>query len=66
MKSVNKQLGKPAQAWVSRVERRYPPNVDYDSELRNWLQHVILEAEKDNNFKKRDHFLSLLKDLNTA
>ncbi len=63
MKSVNKQLDRSAQAWINRVERRQPPNVDYNSELRDWLQHVILEAEKNNNFKKREQFLSLLKDL---
>jgi len=66
MKLANKQLRRSAQSWMSRVERRPPLNVDYNSELRDWLQHVILEAEKNKDFKKKDQFLSLLKDLNAV
>ncbi len=63
MKSTEKQLDRSAHSWINKVERRHPHNVDYDSELRDWLQHVILEAEKNNNFKKRTQFLSFLEDL---
>jgi hypothetical protein len=66
MKSANKQLRRSAQSWVSKVERRHPLIVDYDSELRDWLQHVILDAEKNKDPKKKDQFLGLLKDLNSV
>ena len=63
MKLANKKLSRPAQSWTSRVERRHLLKVDYYSELRDWVQHVILEAEKNKDFKKKDRFLDLLKDL---
>jgi hypothetical protein len=51
------------QSWISRVERNHPHKVDYDSELRNWLQRAISEAEKNKNFHKKDQLLTLLNDL---
>lgn len=66
MKLANKQLSRSAHSWINRVERRHHPKVDYHSELRDWVQHVILEAEKNKNFKKKDQFLSLLKGLNVV
>ena len=63
MKLASKQLSRSAQSWINRVERKHQPKVDYYSELRDWVQHVILEAEKNKDFKKKDQFLSLLKDL---
>jgi len=66
MKLANKQLSRPAQSWGRRVERIYQPKVGYHSELRDWVQHVILEAETNKNFKKKGQFLSLLKDLNVV
>jgi hypothetical protein len=66
MKSANKELNRPAQSWIDRVERRRSPDVYYNSELRDWLQHVILEAEKSKDPKKRDQFRSLLKGLNAV
>ena len=66
MKLANKQLSRSAQSWIRRVEGRHQPKVGYHSELRDWVQHVILEAEKDKDFKKKDEFLSLLKDLNVV
>ena len=63
MELVNKHAHKPAQSWTSRAERRHPPKVDYYSELRSWVQHAILEAEKNKDFNKKDQLLSLLKDL---
>ena len=66
MKFVNKQLSRSAQSWINRVERRHQPKVDYHSELRDWVQHVILEAEKSKDFKKKNQFLSLLKGLNVV
>ena len=64
MKLANTQLSRSAQSWIKRVERMHPPKVGYHSELRDWVQHVIMEAEKNKNFKKKGHFLGLLKDLN--
>ncbi|NIP66607.1 hypothetical protein GWN63_00700 [Candidatus Bathyarchaeota archaeon] len=66
MKLVNEQLIRSAQSWINRVERKHQPKVDYHSELRDWVQHVILEAEKNNDFKKKDQFLTLLKDLDAT
>jgi len=66
MKLANKQLSRSAQSWTRRVERRHQSKVDYYSELRDWVQHVILEAEKNKDFKKKDQFLSLLGDLNVV
>ena len=63
MKLANKQSSRSAQSWINRAERRHRPRVDDNSELRDWVQYVILEAEKNKNFKKKDQFLSLLKDL---
>ena len=66
MKLANTQLGRSAQSWIKRVERMHPPKGDYLSELRYWVQHVILKAEKNKNFKKKGQFLDLLKDLNVG
>ena len=66
MKFADAPLIRSAQSWINRVERKHQPKVDYHSELRDWVQHVILEAEKNKNFKKKDQFLSLLKDLDAA
>ena len=63
MRLANKQLSRSAQSWVKRVERIDPPKVGYHSELRDWVQHVMLEAEKNKDFEKKGQFLSLLKDL---
>jgi hypothetical protein len=63
MKLANRQLSRSVQSSINRVERKHPPKVGYHSELRDWVQHVIMEAEKNNDFKKKGQFLSLLKDL---
>jgi len=63
MKLANKKLSRSAQSWISGVERRHLLEVDYYSELRDWVQHAILEAEKNKDFKKKERFLDLLKDL---
>jgi hypothetical protein len=63
MELVDKQISKPAQSWPSRAERRHSPKVEYYSELRSWVQQVILEAEKNKDFNKKDQFLSLLEEL---
>jgi len=60
MELVNKETNKSAQAWTNRSQRRHVPRVDCCSELRSWIQHVILEAEKRKDFDKKDQFLSFL------
>jgi hypothetical protein len=66
MKSANKESNRLAQSWIRRVERRRSPDADCNSELRDWLQYVILEAEKNKDLKKKNQFLSLLRDLNAT
>jgi hypothetical protein len=64
MELANEQVSTPARLLTSSVERRHLSKVDCNSELRSWVLHVIREAEKERAFKKKDRFLSLLKDLN--
>jgi hypothetical protein len=63
MKLANEQVSKSAQSWINRVARRYRPKVDYSFELSGWVQHVMLEAEKNKDLEKKEQFLGLLKDL---
>jgi hypothetical protein len=63
MNLSSKQLSGASQLWVNKVERKHPSRVDYYSALRSWVHHVILEAEKNNDFKKKDRFLKLLEGL---
>lgn len=51
------------RSWISRVDGRHSSRVDCFSELRSWVNCVILIAEKNRDFNKRDLFLSLLKEL---
>lgn len=65
MESVSKKVSMPTQSWrVRRAERRCPPKVDCYSELMNWVQSALSEAEKNKDFNRKNQFLSLLKDLN--
>ncbi len=66
MKLPNTQSSRSAQSWIKRVERLHPPKVGYHSEPRSWVQHVILEAEKNKDFENKGQFLDLLKDLNVG
>jgi hypothetical protein len=63
MELVNEQVSTPARSLTSSAERRHSSKVDCNSELKRWVLHVIREAEKERDFKKRARFLSLLKDL---
>ncbi len=64
MESAGNQVIMPVQSWTGRAERRVLSKVDYYTELMNWVQGALLEAEKNRNFNKKAQFLSLLKDLN--
>jgi hypothetical protein len=66
MRLANEQMSRSVQSWIKRAARRYPPKVGYNAELRDWVQHVFSEAEKNKNFEKKGQFLSLLKDLNVV
>ena len=57
MKSTNKHLGGSRQSQVKKVKRENSSEGDYYSELRDWVQHVILEPEKNKDFKKKEIFL---------
>lgn len=63
MELANEQVSMPARSLTSSTGRRHPFKVDWNSELRYWVLHVIREAERVRDFKKRARFLSLLKDL---
>jgi hypothetical protein len=63
MKITNEHVSTSGRSLTSSVERRNLSRVDCNSELRNWVLHVIREAEKVRDFKKRSRFLGLLKDL---
>jgi len=54
---------KPARQWSENIKRRHSLEAEFYSELRCWVQHAILEAEKRGNFEKKDQLLSLLREL---
>ena len=61
---LSKKHGRmPVQLWTGRSNRENPRNAGYYSELRTWLQHAILQAEKSRNSRKKDKLLTLLKEL---
>ncbi|MEM3458853.1 MAG: hypothetical protein QXN36_08240 [Candidatus Bathyarchaeia archaeon] len=66
MEMENKQLSKSTQSWIKRIERKDPSKLDYHSELRNWMKCVIMQAEKDKDFKKKNQFAIFLEDLETS
>jgi hypothetical protein len=66
MELKNKQLNKSAQPWIKRMEKKHPPKLDYHSELRNWVECVISQTEKNKDFKKKNQFISLLEDIETS
>jgi hypothetical protein len=63
IKTTEKQVGTQIQSWIRRAEKEQSPKVDYYSELSNWLQYTMTEAEKNRSFNKKDQLLTLQKDL---
>lgn len=57
------QSSSKAQSWSRKADSARASNVDYYSELGAWVQHVLLEAERNQDSKKSAQFLSLLKEL---
>jgi hypothetical protein len=49
--------------WKKKADKSQASSTDYYSELRAWVQHALLEAEKNQDSKKSEQFLSLLKEL---
>ncbi|MGD0977971.1 MAG: hypothetical protein ABR962_02395 [Candidatus Bathyarchaeia archaeon] len=47
MESTNKQASTPVRSWSDRAGITHPPKVDYYAELNAWVQHAIVEAEKN-------------------
>jgi hypothetical protein len=63
MEMLKGRSSRSARSWTKRVERRHSVEAGFYPELRTWVQHAILEAEKRGDFEKKDQLLSLLKEL---
>jgi hypothetical protein len=63
MEIVEKKSNKSARSWTNRAEHRHSFKTGFYPELRSWVQHAIMEAEKRGNFEKKDQLLDLLKEL---
>ena len=57
------QSNNKTRSWNRKADRTRTSKVDYNSELRAWVQHALLEAERNQDSKKSAQFLSLLKEL---
>jgi hypothetical protein len=58
-----KHPNRSARSRTNRAEQKHSVEAGFYPELRRWVQHAILEAEKNGNFEKKDQLLSLLKEL---
>lgn len=54
------------RSWIKRRDGNSQIKGDLHSELRDWVQYIIIEIKKNKDFKKKDQFLSLLEDLKTT
>jgi len=66
MKIENEHSSKSTQSLTKIIERKDSHKSDFHSELRNWIECVILQTEKNKDFKKKSQFSRLLKDLKTS
>ena len=57
------QSSSNVQSCSRKANRARASTADYYSELGAWVQHVLLEAERNQDSKKIAQFLSLLKEL---
>jgi hypothetical protein len=57
---TDRQVSTAVQSWPRRAEARPQVRVECCSELRGWVQRVILEAEENEGFDKKDRVSSLL------
>lgn len=51
---IDRHVYTSVQSWTRRAEVGDPLKVKYCSELRSWVQCTILEAEKNEDFDKKD------------
>jgi len=63
MEMMKERSNRSTRSWTNRAERKHSVEAGFYPELRRWVQHAILEAEKNKNFEKKDQLLSLLKEL---
>lgn len=63
MEVLEKRPHRPADMRTNRSENKHSANVDYNGELRSWVQHAILEAKRNRNSEKKNQLQSLLKEL---
>jgi hypothetical protein len=63
MEVLKEKPCKSARLWTKRAEPKPSVEENFYPELRRWVQHGIMEAEKRGNFEKKDQLLSLLKEL---
>jgi hypothetical protein len=60
---VLEKANRSSSSCCSKSERGRSAKADYYPELRTWVQHAIMEAEKSKNYAKKDQLLDLLNDL---
>jgi hypothetical protein len=48
---------------MKQIERKISLNDDYLLELKEWVYHMINEAEKNGDIPKRNHFIALRAEL---
>ncbi|MDH7564198.1 MAG: hypothetical protein QHH24_04875 [Candidatus Bathyarchaeota archaeon] len=64
METLKEETIKPVTSWCRRSKQQKPSvEATFYPELRRWVQHTIIEAERHGNFERKDQLLSLLKDL---
>ena len=63
MEIMKERSNRSARSWTNRAERKHSVEAGFYPELRRWVQHAILEAEKNGDFERKDQLLSLLKEL---
>ena len=61
MEITKQYADKSAQTCLATtLENNGKNRIDYNAELKTWVQQVILEAEKASNKKKKNQYLKLL------
>jgi len=59
----DKRSNDSARSWTLRAEHKHRVEAGFYPELRMWVQHAIMDAEKRGNFRKKDQLLDLLREL---
>jgi hypothetical protein len=58
-----KRSNDSSRSWTRRAEHKHRVEAGFYPELRMWVQHTIMDAEKRGNFRKKDQLLDLLREL---